>query len=213
MINYKKFRSFSTSKGSLVIAGKNAEQNEEVIKNYVNKEDIILHTKEPGSPFCVIKLGTNKVKDLNKISAQDIKEAAIFCACFSQQWKKKAKEVEVHAFKPEQIFKEKKQKTGTFTVLGKVQKAKVKPSLGIAINPTMTMKNIEKRKNVNELIAVPIETLKKQKIKPLIILKPGKIEKKDAALKIQLLLVKKYKIGVSLDNILRIIPAGGFSIK
>jgi len=210
MINYEKFRSFFTSNGSLVIAGKNAEQNEEVIEDYIDKDNIILHTKEPGSPFCIIKIVTNKEKD--KISAQDIKEAAIFCACFSQQWKKKAKEVEVHAFKPEQIFKEKKQKTGTFTVLGKVQKAKVKLQLGIAINPAI--KNIEKnRKNVNELMAVPIETLKKQKIKPLIILKPGKIEKKDAALKIQLLLVKKYKIGVSLDNILRIIPAGGFSIK
>lgn len=112
------FRKFITSSGKLVLAGRNAETNEKLIEQ-ARSEEIILHTKAAGSPFVNIKG--------NDISKEDIKEAAIFCAKYSQAWKKvkkKPKQVEVHYFLGKEIFKLENMKLGTFGVK-KVKKIKV----------------------------------------------------------------------------------------
>jgi len=101
-----KFRRFITSSGKLVLAGKSAEQNENVIKQ-AGKEEIIIHTREAGSPFCNIKETAEK---------EDIREAAVFCARYSRDWKLNQKDVEVHIFKGKDIYKSKEMKTGTFGV-------------------------------------------------------------------------------------------------
>ena len=49
------FRQFTTSEKTKIIAGKNQEQNEELVKKYIGKNNLILHTAKPGSPFCIIK--------------------------------------------------------------------------------------------------------------------------------------------------------------
>jgi len=103
---YKKFRKFITSTGKLVIAGKNAGQNEEIVP-LAEPNESVLHTMLPGSPFCIIK---------GKAAAKDIKETAVFCAKFSKAWKLAHKDVEVHVFKRKDIFKEKFMKPGTFGV-------------------------------------------------------------------------------------------------
>lgn len=182
---YQAFRWFFTSHDFLVVGGKNAEQNEMLMKNYLGKKDIILHTKLPGSSFCIIKAR-------KKISTQDAKEAAIFCACFSQQWKKHSKEVEVHIFKHEQIFKEPKQKTGTFSVLGKVQKVFIVPELWLGIQK-------------GKLRATPKNCLKK----PLLKLLPGKIPKEKAIGEIK---ERLKKFNLNEEEIAQAIPAGGFSL-
>lgn len=105
-LDYKKFRKFETSSGKLVIAGKNAEQNEDIIK-LAEPEELVLHTKLPGSPFCIIK---------GKPTASDIKETAVFCARFSKAWKQNKTDIEVHVFRGKDIFKESEMKTGTFGV-------------------------------------------------------------------------------------------------
>lgn len=122
--DYEKFRWFFTSSNKLVIGGKSAEQNEMLLKEHLDCNDIILHTKSPGSPFCIIK---------GKTTEKDIKEAAIFCACFSQGWKKQRKALEVHIFKGEQLTKGKGMKIGTFAVRGHVKKAKVKLELWLGM--------------------------------------------------------------------------------
>ena len=103
------FRKFKTTGGKLVLAGKDAETNEELIKQ-VKPTEIVLHTATPGSPFVNIKDKANK---------KDIHEAAIFCAKYSRAWKKskiKPKEIEVHYFLGKNIFKSKGMKLGTFGV-------------------------------------------------------------------------------------------------
>jgi len=103
---YKKCRILYTSSKKLVICGKNAEQNEAVVKLAGNNE-WILHTKAAGSPFCVIK---------DEADSKDMKETANFCAKYSRDWKKNKKDVEVHAFRGKDIFKEKNMPLGTFGV-------------------------------------------------------------------------------------------------
>lgn len=106
MSKENKFRQAYTSSGKLMLGGKNAEQNEQLVKQ-VAENETVLHTKAAGSPFVNIK---------GKASKKDVKEAAIFCAKFSRDWKKNRRDVEVHYFKGKDIFKEKGMRIGTFGV-------------------------------------------------------------------------------------------------
>lgn len=102
------FREFITSSGKKVLAGKNAEQNEELVKQFIGKDNKIFHTSKPGSPFCVIE----KIKH----SKKDEKEAAIFCASRSQDWRDNKNDVEVNFFDGDDVYKTKRMKTGMFGV-------------------------------------------------------------------------------------------------
>ena len=101
-------RKSETSSGKIILAGKDAKSNEELIKQAEDNE-YILHTAKPGSPFVNIK---------GKPTKEDLKGAAIFCVKYSQAWKKAKikKDVEVHYFLRKDIFKNKLMKTGTFGV-------------------------------------------------------------------------------------------------
>jgi len=104
-----KFREFRTSSEKLVLAGKNAENNEELVKQ-AGKEEIVLHTEKPGSPFVNIKANENE------INKKDIKEAALFCASKSQDWRDNKSDVEIHYFLGKDIYKLKGMEKGTFGV-------------------------------------------------------------------------------------------------
>jgi predicted ribosome quality control (RQC) complex YloA/Tae2 family protein len=108
------FRKFVTASGTTILAGRTAENNEELIKQ-AKKNENVFHTSAPGSPFVNIK---------GKPKRGDIKTAAVFCARYSREWKKK-RDVEVHRFKGRDIFKRKEMKTGTFGVK-KFKRIKVK---------------------------------------------------------------------------------------
>ena len=96
----------TTSSGELVLAGRDAKNNEELVKQ-VGNEETVLHTAKPGSPFVNIK---------GKAKRKDIEEAAIFCAKYSHDWRDNKKDVIVQKFKGKDIYKEKGMKLGTFGV-------------------------------------------------------------------------------------------------
>lgn len=109
------FRKFITKQGTVILAGKNAENNEELIKQIKDSEEVF-HTEHPGSPFVNIK---------GKPKRSDIKAAAIFCARYSKDWKKNKKDMIIHRFKGKNIYKSKGMKIGTFGV-EKFKKIRVK---------------------------------------------------------------------------------------
>ncbi len=104
-----KFREFETTSGKLVLGGKSAENNEQLIQQ-AEPTEIVLHTKAPGSPFVNIK------DNGKKILKKDIKEAATFCAAHSQDWRDNKTDVTVHYFLGKDIYKRKLMKLGTFGV-------------------------------------------------------------------------------------------------
>ena len=101
-----KFRELITRAGSTILAGKDAKNNEALITQIAPNEEVF-HTAAAGSPFVNIK---------GKAKKGDIKEAAIFCAIYSRDWKKNKRDVIIHRFKGEDIYKEKSMKTGTFGI-------------------------------------------------------------------------------------------------
>ena len=102
------FREFITSSGKKVLAGKNAEQNDELVKEFLGKSNKLFHTAEPGSPFCVFE-------DL-RLNKKDLEETAIFCASKSQDWRDNRRDVVVHVFSGKETYKTKGMKAGMFGV-------------------------------------------------------------------------------------------------
>jgi len=103
--------------------------------------------------------------------------------------------MEVHIFRGNQIIKESRQKIGTFSVMGKIQKGSIKLALWLGMQK-------------NKLRAAPKSSLKK----PLIKIFQGKISKEKAAIKIKIILKEKFNLSISKEEILQAIPAGGFSL-
>lgn len=97
---YEKFHWFFTSEGLLCIGGKDLTTNEIVVKKHAEKDDLIFHTEEPGSPFVVLKCK-------GECGEVSINEAAQECAVYSKAWKRGFSPVVYHV-KPEQVTKQAK---------------------------------------------------------------------------------------------------------
>ena len=120
----KNFRKMITSNGLLVLAGKDENSNEELVKQ-AGKEEYVFHTAMAGSPFVNIK---------GRADSEDIKEAVLFCAKYSRAWKTSRRDVEVNQFKGKDIYKRKGMKAGTFGVKNlKVIKVKKEDIEGFGI--------------------------------------------------------------------------------
>ena len=101
------FREFELATGTKILLGKSAENNEDLV-NQVLPTETVLHTIQPGSPFCNIKS--------EKPTKAEVREAAIYTAKYSQDWRDNKKNVAVHVFRGADIYKNKKMKVGTFHV-------------------------------------------------------------------------------------------------
>ncbi|MDD5192606.1 MAG: NFACT RNA binding domain-containing protein [Candidatus Nanoarchaeia archaeon] len=186
--DYKNYRWFFTSEGKLVVGGKSDEQNEEVIRNFLRPDYVIMHTSLPGSPFMIIQSDNPSKKDL--------KETAVFCASFSKQWKNGNKNIDVDTFKGSQIYKTRGMKTGTFGVKGDKETIKVKPELVLVIQK-------------GKIKAVP----EKGKEKILAKIKPGKLSKEQAAEKIAKIIRDKFHLPVHKDEVMQAIPSDKIDVK
>jgi len=93
---YERFRWFFTSEGFLVIGGRNAKMNEEIVSKYMEKGDLFFHTQVPGAPVTVLKKGI-EAGDESKL------EAAVFAATYSSLWKDGKYSGEVYYVLPEQV--------------------------------------------------------------------------------------------------------------
>ncbi len=184
--DYEKYRWFFTSSDKLVIGGKNAEQNEEIVKN-ANPQSILLHTAAPGSPFCIIQ----------NPSETDLEEAAVFTACFGQEWKRGKAKIEVHIFSKSQIKKTSSMKAGTFGITGSIKKKTVAAQLYL---------DFQKGKKLRSL---PKSAAKK----PLAVLTPGKLSKDEAAEIIKKIIIDKVCYPIKKEEILSAIPSDKISVK
>ena len=188
-IEYKKYRWFETKSGKIVVGGKSAAQNDELLKllKSKQKELIVMHTSTPGSPFSII------LSDINKVTKSDLEESAIFTGCFSRAWRERKSSAEIHIFKLSQLSKSSSMKLGTWGIEGKPEKSQVKLELALIVQKST-------------LRAVPEKTAEKKNI--LFKVRPGKIDKTNMLPKLALELNDKF----SQEEILSSLPSGGVSI-
>ncbi len=116
-----KFREFKLKSGTKIFLGKDSKSNDELMKKFQGKDNLVLHTIASGSPFCVIdNLEENK---------EEIKQAAIICAAKSQDYRNNQKSVKLHLFKAKDTKKPKSLKQGTWSIQGKPKVIKAKRRL------------------------------------------------------------------------------------
>ena len=78
---YERFRWSFTRNGLLVLAGKDALQNEILVRKFLLESDVFLHAEIHGAPATVLKV-ENK-----RFSQEDLEDAARIAACYSRAWK------------------------------------------------------------------------------------------------------------------------------
>jgi predicted ribosome quality control (RQC) complex YloA/Tae2 family protein len=200
---FERYRWFYSSNSILVIAGKNARNNETIVKRYTKQQDLVLHVDIHGSPFAVIK----NDKKLDVLPPETIYEAAELAACYSSAWEQKLANVHVYYIKPEQVVKEGGLPLGSFMIKGErkwIEKVKLRLSIGIKQTEVFHAK----------LIFGPPTAVKKQTPYMLTIV-PGDRSANDLAKEIKKLLLAKvpYEIQkateeIPEEEIKKIIPYG-----
>ena len=81
---FEKFYWFITSENYLVLGGRDAQQNELIVKRYMRKGDIYVHADVHGASSCIIKNPTGE-----PIPPLSLQEAGMFCVCRSVAWDNK----------------------------------------------------------------------------------------------------------------------------
>jgi predicted ribosome quality control (RQC) complex YloA/Tae2 family protein len=169
---YERFRWFFSSDGFLVISGKDATQNEILMKKYLEQGDIVMHADLYGSPFTLIKDGKRAGK-------QTLEEAAIQTACYSKAWKE-GFSPDVYWVEPHQVSKRAPSgeylARGAFMVYGKkryIKKVQLKLAIGLEVKDEQV-----------RVIAGPSSAIGK-KAKFIILIIPGKKNPDEIAMEVR----------------------------
>ncbi|WP_456369554.1 ribosome rescue protein RqcH [Geoglobus sp.] len=93
---YERYRWYITSEGFLVIGGRSADMNEEVVSKHMESKDLFFHTEMPGGSATILKNG-------QEAGENSIREAAEFAGIYSALWKEGKHSGEVYYVKPEQV--------------------------------------------------------------------------------------------------------------
>jgi predicted ribosome quality control (RQC) complex YloA/Tae2 family protein len=103
---YQRFRWFHTATGYLVIGGRNADQNEELVKKYMGKHDRFFHTQAHGGPVTLLKAaGPSESADPVDFSEETLREAAQFAVSYSSDWKDGRGAGDAYMVDPDQVSK------------------------------------------------------------------------------------------------------------
>jgi predicted ribosome quality control (RQC) complex YloA/Tae2 family protein len=103
---YERFRWFRTSDGFLVIGGRNADQNEEIVTKYLDTHDLFFHTQAHGGPVTIVKAtGPSEPSEAVEFPKATKEEAAQFAVSYSSTWKEGRFAGEAYMVTPDQVSK------------------------------------------------------------------------------------------------------------
>lgn len=200
---YERFHWFFTSEGFLVIGGRDAKGNEDLVNKFMAPDDIYFHADIHGAPHVALKCGGKKPGDVS------IRESAVFAAVFSRAWQEQIPGIDVYSAKPGQVTK--KAPTGeaiglgAFMVYGKRDWFKKTP-LEFAVG-------CKKSGAKFEIISGPPSAVKANS-GCFVLLGFGKESKGDAAKKIAAKFSVKFgaDFSQSIDEIVSLLPNGGIRV-
>ncbi|HLC36638.1 MAG TPA: NFACT RNA binding domain-containing protein [archaeon] len=199
---FEKFHWMHSSDSMLVLGGRDAQSNEQLIKKYMEKTDLYFHAEIFGAPHCIVKSNDNSAPK------KTLEEAAVFAAVFSKAWEQKLAGADVYSVNPEQVSKTapsgESMATGAFMIYGERKWFKnAKLSFGIGV---------KKEKNESIIVSGALTAVKSQ-ANNFIELIQGQLNKSETAKKIKKVLEEKSKEKLDLDEIMKMIPNGESDIK
>lgn len=210
---YEQFRWFHSSDEFLVIGGRSAKQNEELVKKYVEPTDRILHSQAHGGPITIVK-ATAPDEPATTVEFPDrtLEEAAQFAVSYSSVWRDGRYAGDAYAVDPEQVTKNPESgeflETGSFAIRGERDYFRDVP-VGIAIGITC-----EPETRVIGGPPDPVQTRAETDIR----LEPGRFAKNDVATRIYRRFQERFadesfvRSVADTDELQRFLPPGGSRI-
>jgi len=103
---YERFRWFHTSDGFLVVGGRDADQNEALVKKYLEGNDRFFHAQAHGGPVTVLKAtGPSEPSRDVEVPDRSRREAAQFAVAYSSVWKDGRFAGDAYEVSPSQVSK------------------------------------------------------------------------------------------------------------
>ena len=197
---FERYRWFISSDDMLVIGGRDAKANREVVEKHMEPNDRYLHADIVGAPHVVIKTVGKEVPEAT------LREAAEFAAMHSRAWREGLGELDVYWVLPEQVSKRAPSGTyltkGAYMIRGKRNflKVLVKGAIGV-----VTVAG-------EQLIACGPSSAIEKHSRVVVEVVPGKTKKSELARKI-LARLKATGVDVSIDEVERALPPGRVDFK
>ena len=203
---YENFRWFISSNGFLVVGGRDASQNESLVRKRLNENDIFVHAEIHGAPAVIIKSEGKEVPN------ETIWEAAQFAVSYSKAWTAGLEAASAFWVYGNQVSKTPPSgeylARGAFMIYGKRNYLKNIP-LRLSIGFDFVNDYLR-------LIAGPPSAIKRI-TEYYVLLAPGEIPRDEAAKRIKAILIdlveSSLKEGLkklSTSMILELLPKGGF---
>lgn len=200
---YHRFRWFITSDGVVVLGGRDASQNEELVKKYMAGGDLFVHADVHGASVVIVKGKTDHMD-----------EVAQFAASYSGAWRSGHASADVYSAQPNQVSKTPESgefvARGSFIVRGErtyYRNVPLAAAIGLMLEPHAAV------------IGGPPSAIQK-KVKAIVELRPGQFEPNDTAKKV--LRILKEKIGedeakglkgiLNTERVAAFVPPGGSDI-
>ncbi|MGC8817109.1 MAG: ribosome rescue protein RqcH [Candidatus Hadarchaeum sp.] len=197
---FEHHRWFISSDGHLVIGGRDAKGNAEIIEKHMDPNDLYLHAEIIGAPHVVVKSAGKEIPETTII------EAAEFAAMHSRAWREGLGILDVYWAKPDQVSKKAPSGTylpkGSYTIQGKRNLLKV---------PVRAAVGVMALDGENVVVCGPKSAVQKH-AKVFVEIYPGPVKKSELARQIQV----KFKIAgfdVPVDEIERVLPPGTGEIR
>ncbi len=196
---YSRFKWFFSSEGFLVITGRDAHQNEELIRKYLEPKDLVFHADVFGSPFTIVRNGES-CGEVTKL------EAAQFTAAHSRAWELKSP-IDVYYVLPHQVSKQAPSgeyiSTGSFMISGKKNYFKnIAPEICVGV---------EELGEFNYRLISGPKTAVSKKSKHYLIVRPGDASKSEIINEIRSFF-KNYGYNIPVEDLQQALPSKGFKI-
>jgi predicted ribosome quality control (RQC) complex YloA/Tae2 family protein len=140
---HERFRWFRTSDGFLVIGGRSADQNEELVEKYMDPYDRFFHAQAHGGPATVLKT-SEPSEPSREVEVPDasLEQAAQFAVTYSSVWKDGRFSGDAYMVDPDQVSKTPESgeylETGGFAIRGErtyFRDTPVACAVGVACEP------------------------------------------------------------------------------
>ena len=203
---YEGFRHFTSSEGVLVIGGRDAGQNEAIVRKSMEPGDVFLPADIYGGPVVVVKAGGREPGEAT------LREAAQFAAAYSRAWEAGLAAVDVYWVWGRQVSKRAPAGEylgrGAFMVYGRrnyLRRVKLELAVGVRVLD-----------GEYELLAGPPSAIL-GRCDAAVVLEPGRLDREEAADKVASLLARALRARgvrarISRPEVLELLPRGGFYI-
>jgi len=202
---YANFLHLLSSEGFLIVGGKDASQNEALVRKYMEPHDLFFHADVHGGPVVIVKT------EGKKPGRATIEEAAQLAGVFSRAWEAGFHQVDVYWVYGEQVSKKAPSGEylgkGAFMVYGKRNYLRVplRLAVGMSVEEGLAKLRYGPPSAVSGRVLAYVE------------LAPGRMERGFTAEKIRRFLVSAasragVRLKISRQEILNCLPKGGFYI-